>query len=90
MDQRPEDLLRLAKAHVAAHTSFAFDFPAYPAMTHARKTGRIPFPAAREAVLTNHAVAAMGYDDGLEIGAGTKEGVPTRGALLIKNSWSER
>jgi C1A family cysteine protease len=90
VDQRPEDLLRLAKAHLAAHVPFAFDFPVYPSMAHAQKTGRIPFPTAQEAVITNHAVVAMGYDDDLEIGAGTEGEVKSRGALLIKNSWSEQ
>ena len=90
VDQKPEDLLRLAKAHLAAHIPFAFDFPVYPSMARAQKSGQIPFPAADETVLTNHAVVAMGYDDGLEIGAGIEGAVKTRGALLIKNSWSEQ
>lgn len=86
VDQKPEDLLRLAKDHLAAQVPFAFDFPVYPSMARAQKTGRIPFPAEQEAVITNHAVVAMGYDDDLEIEGAVK----TRGALLIKNSWSEQ
>ena len=90
VEQRPEDLLRLAKSHLAAHRPFAFDFPVYPSMARAQKTGRIPFPVEDEAVLTNHAVVAMGYDDDLEIGHGVAGAATTRGALLIKNSWSEQ
>lgn len=90
VDKRPEGLLRLAKAHLAAHVPFAFDFPVYPSMARAQKTGRIPFPINDEAVIRNHAVVAMGYDDDLEIGHGVDGASTTRGALLIKNSWSEQ
>jgi len=90
VDQEPDELLRLAKAHLAAHVAFAFDFPVYRSIAHAQMSGRIPFPATPQPVLTNHAVVAMGYDDTIEIGAGIDGAVATRGALLIKNSWSEQ
>jgi C1A family cysteine protease len=88
VDQQPDELLRLAKAHLAAAIPFAFDFPLTRSVAKAQRTGRIPFPAAEEPILTNHAVAAVGYDDAMEIGAGVDGTVLTRGALLVKNSWS--
>jgi len=90
VDSQPEELLRIVKTHLADHVPFAFDFPLYPSLRHAQRTGRIPFPSEPERVLTNHAVVAMGYDDDLEIGNGVPGARPTRGALLIGNSWSEQ
>jgi len=89
-DQKPEDLLQVVKAHLSARIPFAFDFPLYRLIAHAQRTGRIPFPAIQEDCLTHHAVAAVGYDDTLEIGEDIKGAAKTRGAILIKNSWSDQ
>jgi C1A family cysteine protease len=86
--QEPKELLRLAKAHLAAQVPFAFGFPLYGLIKQAQSTGRIPYPVAPQN-LGNHAVIAVGYDDALEIGEGVEGAVKTRGALLIKNSWSD-
>jgi C1A family cysteine protease len=85
--QQPADLLRLAKAHLAAQVPFAFGFPLFHSITEAQTTGRIPYPAGPAPTLATHAVIAIGYDDELEIAGDGAE--PTRGALRIKNSWSE-
>jgi C1A family cysteine protease len=86
-NQDPGDLLRLAKAHLAAKISFTLGFPLYRSILGAKTTGRIPYPAAPEKPLSTHAVLAMGYDDAVEIaGDGAMN---TTGAFLIKNSWSE-
>jgi len=90
VDQQPEELLRVVKAHLADHVPFAFDFPLCPSTRYAQRTGRIPFLPEPEPILTNHAVVAMGYDDGIEIGDGVPGACRTRGALLIQNSWSEQ
>jgi C1A family cysteine protease len=88
-DQDPEDLLHLAKAHLAAQVPFAFGFPLYQLLSEARTTGRIPYPSPPQPVLANHAVIGIGYDDTIVIGKGVKGAAVTRGAIRIKNSWSE-
>ena len=89
-DRQPEELLRIVKTRLAEHVPFAFDFPLYPSIRHAQRIGCIPFPSGFEPILTNHAVVAMGYDDDIEIGQDLPGACHTRGALLIKNSWSEQ
>jgi C1A family cysteine protease len=87
-DQKPEELLRLAKAHLALQVPFAFGFPIYELLKTAKTTGRIPYPTV-PVNLANHAVVALGYDDDIVIGAGIEGATTTRGAIRIKNSWSE-
>ncbi len=89
-EQKPADLLHLAKAHLAAQVPFAFGFPLYHSVLDAQSTGRIPYPATEEPNLANHAVVAIGYDDALEVGDGAEGAAKTRGALLIQNSWSDQ
>jgi len=84
----PAALLENIKKHLAAGVPSMFGFTVYDSIAQAQGTGkgRIPFPMATDRVAGGHAVAAVGYDDGLEIrhsGATT----PTRGALIIRNSW---
>lgn len=86
--QQPSELLRIAKAHLAAQVPFAFGFPLYQLIKGAQSTGRIPYPTTPQN-LGNHAVVAMGYDDAIEIGKGIDGAERTRGAILIKNSWSD-
>ncbi|HEV8630149.1 MAG TPA: C1 family peptidase [Thermoanaerobaculia bacterium] len=87
-EQQPAELLHLAKAHLAAQVPFAFGFPLYHSVLDAKTSGRIPYPEPPQPSLANHAVVALGYDDSLEIG-GSDGAAKTRGALLIKNSWSD-
>jgi len=87
--QETADLLRIAKAHLAAQVPFGFGFPLYESIRGAQSTGRIPYPSKPQQPLANHAVMAIGYDDAIEIGRGVEGAAKTRGALRIKNSWSE-
>jgi C1A family cysteine protease len=87
--QDPTELLRLAKAHLAAHVPFGFGFPLYQSVMTAQTTGLIPYPATPQESLANHAVIAIGYDDTFEIGSGIDGAAKTRGAILVKNSWSD-
>jgi len=88
--QSGADLLRLARAHLAADIPFAFGFPLYESIHQSMKRGKIPYPARREKQLANHAVLAVGYDDRLTVRNRNPKGPSTVGALLIQNSWGAR
>jgi C1A family cysteine protease len=84
----PAELLANIKKHLAAGVPSMFGFTVYDSISQAQGagSGRIPFPLTSDRVAGGHAVAAVGYDDSIEIkhsGAPT----PTRGALIIRNSW---
>ena len=87
--QDPAELLRLAKAHIAAQVPFAFGFPIYQLVAQAKGTGQIAYPSPPLPNLSNHAVIALGYDDDKVIGEGIPGAAVTRGAIRMKNSWSE-
>jgi C1A family cysteine protease len=87
--QKPEELLRIAKAHLAAQVPFAFGFPLYQLVAQAKTTGMIAYPSPPQPNLSNHAVVAFGYDDDIVVGAGVDGAATTRGAIRIKNTWSE-
>ena len=87
--QKPEELLRMAKAHLAAQVPFAFGFPLYQLIAQAKTTGMIAYPSPPQPNLANHAVVALGYDDDMVVGAGIDGAATTRGAIRIKNTWSE-
>ena len=84
----PEDVLLSVKKYLAAGVPSIFGFTVYQSVRQADRSGRIPFPAGKEHVLGGHAVAAFGYDDGMEIANMNGAGV-TKGALLIRNSWGK-
>ena len=63
-----------------------FGFTVFSSIANASATGRIPFPAKNDRREGGHAVAAMGYDDGIAI-RHPYTGDETRGAILIRNSW---
>ena len=67
------------KSCLAAGFPFVFGFAVYESFESeaVRRTGRVPMPAAHEALLGGHAVAAVGYDD-------------ARSAFLVRNSWGAR
>jgi C1A family cysteine protease len=84
----PADILAAIKSHLQAGIPPMFGFTVYDSIAQAGGTGRgrIPFPIASDRVAGGHAIAAVGYDDALEIKhAGASQ--PTRGALIIRNSW---
>ena len=65
----PADLLENIKKHLAAGVPSMFGFTVYDSISQAQGTGRgrIPFPNATDRVAGGHAVAAVGYDDTIEI-----------------------
>ena len=76
------------KTNLAAGLPSMFGFTVYSSISQADKTGRIPFPTTKDAVDGGHAIMAVGYDDAMKIKNVSKGGVETKGALLIRNSWS--
>ena len=85
--QDPAALLQLARTHLAGKIPFTLGFPLYRSILGAQTTGRVQYPATPETPLATHAVLVVGYDDALEIGG--DGAMTTKGAFLIKNSWSE-
>jgi C1A family cysteine protease len=79
----PKDVLSAVRQSLAAGLPSMFGFTVYssiPPVGDGR--GEIPFPTKRDRMEGGHAVVAIGYQDGKQIG-------PHRGALLIRNSWGE-
>jgi len=81
-------VLERLKTHLAAGHPAMFGFTVYSSIDQAETTGRIPEPFGRERIEGGHAVVAMGYDDSLTV-ANASGGEPSRGALLIRNSWGK-
>jgi len=79
-------LLKRIKALLAAGLPSMFGFAVFSSYRQASNSGRIPFPCNRERILGGHAIAAVGYDDNLEI-TNRNCGLKTKGALLFQNSW---
>ncbi len=84
----PRALLDDIKKHLTAGIPSMFGFTVYDSISQAQGSGkgRIPYPIASDRVSGGHAVAAVGYDDGMEI-KHSASSTPTRGALIIRNSW---
>ena len=84
----PADLLAAIKKHLAAGVPPMFGFTVYDSISQANGSGkgRIPFPVRTDRVIGGHAIAAVGYDDSLQI-KNAKATKPTTGALIIRNSW---
>jgi len=81
-------VLERLRTYLAAGHPAMFGFTVYSSVDQAETTGRIPVPFGRERIEGGHAVVAMGYDDALAI-ANASGGEPSRGALLIRNSWGK-
>ncbi|MGZ5488748.1 MAG: C1 family peptidase [Candidatus Aminicenantales bacterium] len=81
-------VLEKLKTYLAAGHPAMFGFTVYSSVDQAEATGRIPVPFGRERIEGGHAVVAMGFDDAMTI-ANTSGGAPSRGALLIRNSWGK-
>lgn len=82
----PAALLDAIKKHLVAGVPPMFGFTVYDSLSQGEDDGRIPFPLQSDRVEGGHAVVAVGYDDDMEIrhsGAAR----PTRGALIVRNSW---
>jgi C1A family cysteine protease len=82
---RPDAVLNAIKTHLQAGVPAMFGFTVYDSIAQAKTTGKIPFPTTSDRRVGGHAIAAVGYDDALEIKHAS--GASTRGALIIRNSW---
>jgi C1A family cysteine protease len=81
-------VLEKLKTYLAAGHPAMFGFTVYSSIAQGETTGRIPVPFGRERIEGGHAVVALGFDDAMTI-ANTSGGGPSRGALLIRNSWGK-
>jgi C1A family cysteine protease len=81
-------VLDKVRTYLTAGHPAMFGFTVYSSIDQADSTGRIPVPFGRERIEGGHAVVAMGYDDAMTI-SNTSGGEPSRGALLIRNSWGK-
>jgi C1A family cysteine protease len=84
-----KDILSQIKTQLSAGIPSMFGFAVYSSISQARTTGKIPYPTAKEELLGGHAIVAVGYDDGIKIKNTNPGGIETKGALIIRNSWSE-
>jgi C1A family cysteine protease len=84
----PKDILDAIKKHLAAGIPSMFGFTVYDSISQAGGAGKgkIPFPQSTDRVAGGHAIAAIGYDDAMEI-KHSGASAPTKGALIIRNSW---
>jgi C1A family cysteine protease len=84
----PPAILDAIKKHLAAGIPSMFGFTVYNSISQANGAGkgRIPFPQSTDSVAGGHAIAAVGYDDTMEIKHAAAT-TPTKGALIIRNSW---
>jgi C1A family cysteine protease len=84
----PDALLTAIKAQLAAGIPPMFGFTVYDSISQASGSGkgRIPFPVGSDRVAGGHAIAAIGYDDSIQIKHANAP-APTKGALIIRNSW---
>jgi C1A family cysteine protease len=84
----PADILDAIKKHLAAGIPSMFGFTVYNSISQANGAGkgRIPFPQTTDSVAGGHAISAVGYDDTMEI-KHAAAATPTKGALIIRNSW---
>ena len=81
-------LLTQIKTYLANGLPSMFGFSVFNSIDQADKSGKIPYPTKNEKILDGHAVAAVGYDDHMEItNTYVPNQKPTKGALLIRNSW---
>lgn len=82
----PDKILTSIKTYLAYGVPCMFGFFGFPSAGSADVRGAFPAPCDNEQAIWGHAVAAMGYDDNIEI-TNQRCGLKTTGALLIRNSW---
>jgi C1A family cysteine protease len=82
-----EDLLNRIRLLISYQLPSMFGFTVFSSISQAKDSGKIPYPYLGDTVLGGHAVAAVGYDDNMEIKHTHPKSKATTGALLIRNSW---
>ena len=89
---KKKDVLMSIKKSLANGIPSMFGFTVYSSISNAASNkGNITFPSNRDRRLGGHAVAAFGYDDNKKISHPfLKTQPPTKGAILIQNSWGEK
>jgi C1A family cysteine protease len=80
-------LLQTIKLYLSAGLPSMFGFTVYNSINQAAITGKIPYPVPSDKIAGGHAVDTVGYDDNISITNTNPGGKPTKGALLIRNSW---
>jgi C1A family cysteine protease len=85
---KAEEVLSRVKTYLSSGHPAMFGFTVYNSIDQADKTGKIPFPSAKEKIEGGHAIVAVGYDDKMKI-KNLFGKVETTGALLIRNSWGK-
>jgi len=83
---RENALLVRIKKMLAAGLPSIFGFTVFSSISQASNDGDIPYPTQNESVRGGHAIVTVGYDEGKTI-QNNLGGEPTKGALLIRNSW---
>ncbi len=89
MGSSADELLDRIKAYIDKGLPSMFGFSVYSSINHysVGESGEIPFPVNGEQPEGGHAIVALGYDDDKEIKNPLDGSEPTKGALLIRNSW---
>jgi C1A family cysteine protease len=86
-----DELLLAIKTQLAAGFPLAFGTMMFDApMMHASRPdtlGQLPYPASSDRPIGGHAMVAVGYDDSLVIEHSKPDGLRSKGAILIRNSW---
>ncbi|HQT25578.1 MAG TPA: C1 family peptidase [Burkholderiales bacterium] len=80
-------LLNTIKSYLAAGLPTMFGFTVYSSIYGVGTSGGIPFPCPGEKAVGGHAIVAVGYNDVMQIRNPNCAAPPTKGALLIRNSW---
>jgi len=87
---REEALVARIKSFLAASIPCTLDFPLYQGvLEETAADGLVSLPPEGTRTLAQHTVLVVGYDDELEIPDRRGPDDRTRGAFLVKNSWSE-
>jgi C1A family cysteine protease len=82
-----DGLLKSIKDSISVGLPCMFGFTVYNSIQQSSATGKIPYQCEGEKVEGGHAIMAVGYDDKMSIKNEMCD-KETKGALLIRNSWS--
>ena len=86
-ESEPDELLRRIKTNLSAGLPSMFGFTVFSSYSQATRSGAFPYPMSGERRIGGHAVVAAGYNDTKLVVNAAPGAQPTKGALLIRNSW---